>query len=144
MVEWRRADRTFETWDTLALPEGGTTRVRRLRKATADVVKRLRDRDGDGVFEAAEVVLDGAEMPTSILPIKGGLLLTSVGRLERWTDEYRSVTPEAVAASLGGLVSDVDKAALTGEFARAFLDSYREGARTIRRSWDTWRRCCLT
>jgi len=50
--------------------------------------------------------------------------------LERWAEDYRDVTPEAVAESLGGLVSDVDKATLTGEFARAFLDSYREGART--------------
>ena len=50
--------------------------------------------------------------------------------LERWADEYRDVTAEAVADSLGGLVSDVDKAVLTGEFAQAFLDSYREGART--------------
>ena len=87
VVEWRRADRTFETWDTLALPEGGTTRIRRLHKATTDVVKRLRDPDGDGVYESVETVLEGAEMPSAILPIKGGLLLTCVGRLERWTDE---------------------------------------------------------
>jgi pimeloyl-ACP methyl ester carboxylesterase len=50
--------------------------------------------------------------------------------LERWADEYEDVSAEAVADSLGGLVSDVDKAVLTGEFAQAFLDSYREGART--------------
>ena len=50
--------------------------------------------------------------------------------LERWADEYIDVTAEAVAESLGGLISDVDKAVLTGEFAQAFLDSYREGART--------------
>ena len=50
--------------------------------------------------------------------------------LQRWAEEYVHVTPDAVADSLGGLVSDVDKAVLTGEFAKAFLDSYREGART--------------
>src|SRR2546428_4688851 len=50
--------------------------------------------------------------------------------LERWADEYRDVTAEAVADSLGGLVSDVDRAVLTGEFAQAFVDSYQEGART--------------
>jgi quinoprotein glucose dehydrogenase len=87
VVEWRRADRTFETRDTLALPEGGTTRIHRVRKGTTDVVKRLRDLDGDGVYESAEVVLEGAEMPSAILPLKGGLLLACVGRLERWSDE---------------------------------------------------------
>ena len=51
------------------------------------MVKRLRDPDGDGVYESAEVVLDGAEMPSAILPWKNSLLLTCVGRLERWTDE---------------------------------------------------------
>jgi pimeloyl-ACP methyl ester carboxylesterase len=50
--------------------------------------------------------------------------------LRRWADEYRHVTAEAVAEALGGLVSDVDKAVLTGEFAQAFVDSYHEGART--------------
>src|SRR5712691_4888260 len=49
--------------------------------------------------------------------------------LERWAEEYVHVTAEAVADALGGLVSEVDKAVLTGEFARAFMDSYREGAR---------------
>ena len=37
--------------------------------------------------------------------------------LERWKADLANVTGEQVAASLGGLVSDVDKAALTGEFA---------------------------
>lgn len=49
--------------------------------------------------------------------------------LERWAKEYADLTPEAIADALGGLVSDVDKAVLTGEFAEAFLDSYREGGR---------------
>src|SRR5438067_2514574 len=47
VAEWRESDRTFETWESLALPEGGTARVRRVRKGTTDVVKRLRDGDGD-------------------------------------------------------------------------------------------------
>jgi len=49
--------------------------------------------------------------------------------LERWTDEYAQITADQVAESLGGLVSDVDKAALTGTFAQAMLDSFREGER---------------
>ena len=87
VAEWKPADHAIETLETLALPEGGTTRVRRSRKSTTDVVKRLKDSDGDGVYESSEVVLDGCEMPTSILPWKNSLLLTCVGRLERWSDE---------------------------------------------------------
>ena len=87
VAEWKPADRWFETWDTLALPEGGTARVRRGRKSSLDVVKRLKDTDGDGVYESSEVVIDGCEMPSSILPWKNSLYLTCVGRLEKWSDE---------------------------------------------------------
>ena len=87
VAEWRNADRMYDTHDTLKLPEGGRARIMRRRKATTDVVKRLRDTDGDGVYDASEVVVDGAEMPSAIFPWKNSLYLTCVGRLERWSDE---------------------------------------------------------
>src|SRR5436309_1526090 len=37
--------------------------------------------------DQAEVVVDGVEMPASIFPWKNSLYLTSVGKLERWSDE---------------------------------------------------------
>jgi pimeloyl-ACP methyl ester carboxylesterase len=55
--------------------------------------------------------------------------------LERWAVELADVTPEQIAESLGGLVSDVDKRALTGELARWFVDSSREALRV---SIDGW------
>ncbi|RLT12084.1 MAG: hypothetical protein DWI24_06470 [Planctomycetota bacterium] len=85
--EWRKADRMYDTFDTIKLPEGGTQRITRRRKATMDIVKRLEDRDKDGIYEYSEVVVDGAEMPSSIFPWKGSLYLTCVGRLEKWSDE---------------------------------------------------------
>jgi len=45
--------------------------------------------------------------------------------LQRWASELATVTGEQVAASLGGLASDVDKAALTGEFAEVMAESFR-------------------
>ncbi len=87
VAEWKHADHMFDTTEQLKLPEGGTTKVMRRRKATTDIVKRLTDRDGDGVYETAEVVVDGAEMPSSIFPWKNSLYLTCVGRLERWSDD---------------------------------------------------------
>lgn len=86
VAEWRQADRMYDTFDTIKLPEGGTQRITRRRKATMDIVKRLEDRDKDGIYEHSEVVVDGAEMPSSIFPWKGSLYLTCVGRLEKWSD----------------------------------------------------------
>ena len=87
VAEWRKADRMYDTFDIVKLPEGGTQRITRRRKATMDIVKRLEDRDKDGIYEYSEVVVDGAEMPSSIFPWKGSLYLTCVGRLEKWSDE---------------------------------------------------------
>ena len=87
VAEWRPADRAFETRDAVGLAGQGGTRVRRTRKSTTDVVKKLKDADGDGIYESSEVVLEGCELPTSILPWKDSLFLTCVGRLERWADE---------------------------------------------------------
>ena len=85
--EWKYADRMLDTWDTVKLPEGGSTKVQRRRKSTIDVVKRLGNRDDKGVYRSVEVVVDGAEMPASIFPWKNSLYLTCVGKLERWSDE---------------------------------------------------------
>lgn len=87
VAEWKRADKMFDTSERIKLPEGGTARIKRRRKGTNDVVKRLRDLDGDGVYDRADVVVEGAEMPSSIFPWKNSLYLTCVGRLERWSDE---------------------------------------------------------
>ncbi|MBX6313248.1 MAG: hypothetical protein IRY99_10100 [Isosphaeraceae bacterium] len=87
VAEWKKADHMLDTWDTIPLPEGGTARIQRRRKATLDVVKRLTKQDKEGVYHEAEVVVDGAEMPSSIFPWKKSLYLTCVGRLERWSDE---------------------------------------------------------
>ena len=110
VVERRPSDRTFETWEVLPLPEGGTARTKRRRKGTLDLVKRLKDADNDGFHEAAEVVVEGAELPSALFPWKGALYLGSVGRLERWTDEdgdgkfeTRSVLIDGLAAGLRGL-----------------------------------------
>jgi hypothetical protein len=87
VAQWKNADHMYDTWETLKLPEGGTTKVLRRRKATTDVVKRLFDRDHDGVYQAWEIGVDGAAMPARIFPSRNSLYLTCVGCLERWSDE---------------------------------------------------------
>ena len=103
VVERRPADRAFETWDVLPLPEGGSARIRRSRRSSTDRVKRLRDGDGDGTFESMEIVLEGAEMPSAILPFRGSMLLAGSGRLERWSDEDGDGRFETRAVLIDGL-----------------------------------------
>ncbi len=43
---------------------------------TSGRVKLLEDRDGDGFYEHATVYADGLRFPTSVMPWKGGLLVT--------------------------------------------------------------------
>jgi pimeloyl-ACP methyl ester carboxylesterase len=59
--------------------------------------------------------------------------LTAV--LEPGAADLAGVTGAQVAASLGGLVSEVDKAALTGEFADALAESFRRAVSTGIAGW---------
>ena len=56
--------------------------------------------------------------------------------LEAAAPGLREVTGPEVAAALGGLVSDVDKSALTGEFADALAEAFR---RAVSRGIAGWR-----
>lgn len=66
--------------------------------------------------------------------MRGAEALTPV--LERDAAHLRDVTPEAVAAALGGLVSDVDKAVLTGEYAEFMATSFH---RAVSKGIAGWR-----
>jgi putative membrane-bound dehydrogenase-like protein len=45
-------------------------------KISTGKVKLLEDRDGDGFYESSTVYADGLRFPTSVMPWKGGLLVT--------------------------------------------------------------------
>jgi pimeloyl-ACP methyl ester carboxylesterase len=55
--------------------------------------------------------------------------------LERWRGDLVGITADEVTALLGGLVSDVDKAALTGEFAEVCAESFRSSVATGIEGW---------
>jgi pimeloyl-ACP methyl ester carboxylesterase len=55
--------------------------------------------------------------------------------LERQADELRTLTGDQVAAALGGLVSEVDRAALTGELADYLAAELHEAVRTGVDGW---------
>ena len=48
---------------------------------------------------------------------------------------FRDVSPEEVAAAFGDLVDDVDRGAVTGEFATFLADQMHEGLRVSHRGW---------
>ena len=76
-------------------------------------MKRLVDLDGDGVYESSEVVVEGCEQPTSVLPWKGSLYLTCVGRLEKWSDEDGDGRFETRALILDGFAA-IGRSGLVG------------------------------
>src|SRR5947209_4073622 len=49
--------------------------------ASSGRIKRLEDHDGDGRYETSTVVADQLRFPTSLLPWKGGLLITDAPNL---------------------------------------------------------------
>jgi pimeloyl-ACP methyl ester carboxylesterase len=55
--------------------------------------------------------------------------------LEKWAAELRNVQGPEVAASLRTLVSDVDKRALTGEFAEMLAESFRRSVSSGIAGW---------
>jgi pimeloyl-ACP methyl ester carboxylesterase len=65
--------------------------------------------------------------------MKGPDVLTPV--LEGDAAQLRAVQPEEVAAALGGLVSDVDKRALTGVHAAFMANSFRRAVSTSTAGW---------
>jgi pimeloyl-ACP methyl ester carboxylesterase len=55
--------------------------------------------------------------------------------LQKWAEELRNIQGPDVAASLRTLVSDVDKRALTGEFAEMLAESFRRAVSTGISGW---------
>jgi pimeloyl-ACP methyl ester carboxylesterase len=55
--------------------------------------------------------------------------------LEGWAPGLASVSPETLASSLGDLVSDVDKAASTGEFAEYLANDFKHAVSSGVAGW---------
>ena len=106
VVESPPSGHQFDVWESVALPDGSKARLHRRRKATTDRVKRLIDADADGVFDGAEVVLEGVENPSALLWLKDSFYLAASGRLERWDDadaDGRFETRSVLVDGLGGV-----------------------------------------
>ena len=113
VAESAPAARLFDVWESVTLEDGSKARLQRRRKPTTDTIKRLSDRDGDGRFDQAEVVVEGIERPTALLWIKGSIYAAALGRLDRWDDtdgDGRFETRTTLIDGFGAL----DERGLTG------------------------------
>lgn len=67
------------------------------------------------------------------LALQGAAALTPY--LEQYAETMAHISADDVAAALGSLVSDVDKAALTGDFAAFLAENYRHAVSTGVAGW---------
>ena len=113
VVETSRTNSTFDVWESVTLPDGAKVRLKKRRKRTLDQIQRLSDTDGDGKFDASEVVVEGVESPTALVWTKHALFVTALGRLERWKDDDGDGKYESRTILIDGLGA-VDARGLSG------------------------------
>jgi pimeloyl-ACP methyl ester carboxylesterase len=86
---------------------------------------------GDGLDWLGDMAPENVQEFTAAAD--GEAALTSL--LEGAADELRDITPAALTKELGGLVSDADKAAASGDFAEYLAESFRAGLATGIAGW---------
>ncbi|MFN4259365.1 MAG: PVC-type heme-binding CxxCH protein [Gemmataceae bacterium] len=105
VLEWRpAAEPAAAVKQTITYKDGSQRQFVVLKKQTKDVVKALRDTNGDGRYDKSEIILE-TETPSSILAHEGWLYLTGGGSVRR----YKQSRPgggyeveEVVAHGFGG------------------------------------------
>lgn len=84
-VELVAAEPVVESPVAIAWDAAGFLYVAEMRDypdaATGGAIKRLEDRDGDGVYERSTVFADGLPFPNGVLPFDGGVLVTAAPNL---------------------------------------------------------------
>ena len=113
VAEAANSDSTFDVWESITTPDGAKVRLQQRRSRSLDQIRRLTDTDGDGQFDASEVVVAGVERPTALVWTKHALFVTALGRLERWQDDDGDGRYEARTILIDGLGA-VDARGLTG------------------------------
>lgn len=73
VIEWK-VGQSIEMVDTeITLKDGTREPSHQWHKDVPDLLKRLTDTDGDGVFDKTEVVMDDLQLPSSVLEHDGWL-----------------------------------------------------------------------
>lgn len=83
VLEWRAATEQIDTTYEVHYQDGTVATVNRKTKNAHDHLKRVVDRNEDGIFDHAELVMDDLEMPSSVLLHNNWFYLPSVGHVIR-------------------------------------------------------------
>ncbi len=83
VLEWREATEQVDVTYDVQYQDGTSAKVNRKTKNARDQLKRLSDRDGDGIFETAQLLMDDLEYPSTVLKHDGWYYFPSVGHVIR-------------------------------------------------------------
>ena len=83
VLEWREATEQVDTTYVVDYQDGTQATVNRKTKNAFDHLKRLEDRDNDGVYDSAQLVMDDLEYPSSVLIHDSWMYFPSVGHVIR-------------------------------------------------------------
>ncbi|MCH2201622.1 MAG: HEAT repeat domain-containing protein [Fuerstiella sp.] len=83
VLEWREATEQIDTTYDVHYQDGTTATVNRKTKNVNDDLKQLRDTNGDGIFDSADMIMNDLEMPSSVLMHDGWMYFPSVGHVIR-------------------------------------------------------------
>ncbi|MFO0948707.1 MAG: PVC-type heme-binding CxxCH protein [Planctomycetota bacterium] len=84
VLEWPVAESQERKDEKIAYKDGTSRLNATMKKSRPDIVKVLADKDGDGVFEAAEIIIGDSELPSSILVHDGWVYLSGRGSVFRY------------------------------------------------------------
>lgn len=84
VLEWTVAESQQLVGYEVTFKDGTTSTVHRMAKPTKDILKKLIDSDEDGIYDAAETVLDDLELPSSTTFLGNSLYIPSIGHILRW------------------------------------------------------------
>jgi putative membrane-bound dehydrogenase-like protein len=83
VLEWRVAPESKHITYEVTFKDGTKAMVNRMQKNERDDLKLLRDENGDGVYDHADVLMDDLEIPSSMLLHDDWIYLSSLGHVVR-------------------------------------------------------------
>lgn len=84
VLEWPQAEKQEQKIEKLTYKDGTVRDLLTMKKSRNDIVKVLRDTNGDGVYDSFSEIIHGAELPSSILVHDGWVYLTGRGSVFRY------------------------------------------------------------
>ena len=84
VLEWPQAEKQAQKIEKLTYKDGTVRDLLTMKKSRNDIVKVLRDTNGDGVYDSFSEIIHDAELPSSILVHDGWVYLSGRGSVFRY------------------------------------------------------------